>query len=365
MLKVKQIPVSIITGFLGSGKTTLLNEIISANPGKKFAIIENEFGEIPIDNELVVDADDGIFEFSNGCICCSLNDDLVKIFMKLTRKAKKIDRIIIETTGIADPAPIISSLMQNPLLYAFFAIDSVICVIDTKNFERENKLCIETKKQLAYADCIILNKVSLTAPANFNSVYETVTNINPYAVIHETNYCDIDTSSLFNKFSFSLKNIEDNLISQFNNEKNFNEQLSNKHSHNQDSAHGVDQHHDKHNHHLENHLDHEHHYHTHGVNSVSFQFPGFIDEIKFIDWIKTILAFKGEDIYRGKGILNVNTYNKKIIFQIVQQDFLSNTGTKWGNGERFNKCVFIGKDLHKKMFEEGLRSTLTENKRPI
>lgn len=223
--------------------------------------------------------------------------------------------------------------MKNPLLYSFFTIDSVICVVDAKNFEKEYRVSSEAKKQIAYADSIILNKVSITAPAKFNSVYESLQEINPDAAIIETNFCAIDPEQLFGKYSFSLKKIEEEL-----NQKEFHETT---HSH---EHHGGAKEHN--------------HTHSHNVNSVSFEFPGVIDENLFVDWINTILTFKGEDIYRGKGILNVNKYNSRIIFQVVQQDFLSNTGKKWEKGERMNKLVFIGKNLDKNMFEAGIRSTV-------
>ena len=204
-----KIPVTVLTGYLGAGKTTLLNRILSEPHGKKFAVIVNEFGEIGIDNELVVNADEEVFEMNNGCICCTVRGDLVRIIDGLMRRKGKFDAIIVETTGLADPAPVAQTFFMDEAVGAKTRLDAVVTVADAKWLSDRLKDAPEAKNQIAFADVILLNKTDLVTPEELRELEARIRGLNPYARLHRTERAKIDISEVLGRNAFDLDRILD------------------------------------------------------------------------------------------------------------------------------------------------------------
>ena len=202
-----QMPVTVLTGYLGSGKTTLLNRILSETHGKRFAVIVNEFGEIGIDNDLIVDADEEIFEMNNGCICCTVRGDLVRIIAGLMRRSRTLDGIVIETTGLADPAPVAQTFFVDEDIRRKTKLDAIVTVADAKHLLEQIDRAPEAQEQLAFADVVLVNKVDLVDAGNLATVERRIRNINPYATIHRTERCDIDLAQVLGRDAFNLERI--------------------------------------------------------------------------------------------------------------------------------------------------------------
>src|ERR1700687_31885 len=202
-----KIPVTVLTGYLGAGKTTLLNRILSEPHGKKFAVIVNEFGEIGIDNELIVNADEEVFEMNNGCICCTVRGDLVRIIDGLMRRKGKFDAIIVETTGLADPAPVAQTFFMDEAVGAKTKLDAVVTVADAKWLKERLKDAPEVKNQIAFADVIIINKADLVSAAELDEVEGRIRAINPYARVHRTERCAVPLREVLGRNAFDLDRI--------------------------------------------------------------------------------------------------------------------------------------------------------------
>lgn len=321
---MQTIPVTILTGFLGSGKTTLLNSLIEKNPEKKFAIIENEFGDINIDNDLVIGADESIFELSNGCICCTLNDELIVVLRDLLHSGKEFNHLIIETTGMAEPGGVAETFVSDPGIQAVFRLDATICMIDAAHLlpvleERE-----EAKKQITFADYLLLNKASETDAETLATVKAKVREMNPFAKIEETDFAKSEANLLDLK-AYEAKNTEENI------------DTAATHAHTHDHAHD----------------------HANDVNSHSFTFDEPFDFMKFMHWSNVLLKVQGKNLYRVKGIMYFRGEQEKMIFQSVQTTAAFSRGEKWQVGEKRNtRLVFIGKGLKRKPFERALRNCL-------
>src|SRR5476649_2391135 len=202
-----KIPVTVLTGYLGAGKTTLLNRILSEPHGKKFAVIVNEFGEIGIDNELVVNADEEVFEMNNGCICCTVRGDLVRIIDGLMRRKGKFDAIIVETTGLADPAPVAQTFFMDEQVGAKTKLDAVVTVADAKWLKDRLKDAPEAKNQIAFADVILINKTDLVTDAELREIEARIRGINPYAKLHRTERAKVALSDVLERGAFDLDRI--------------------------------------------------------------------------------------------------------------------------------------------------------------
>src|SRR5579863_6707649 len=202
-----KIPVTVLTGYLGAGKTTLLNRILSENHGRKYAVIVNEFGEIGIDNELVVGADEEVFEMNNGCICCTVRGDLIRIIEGLMKRKGKFDAIIVETTGLADPAPVAQTFFVDQDVAARAKLDAVVTVADAKWLADRLRDAPEAKNQIAFADVIILNKTDLVSPAELREVEARIRAINPYAKLQRTERCRVALSDVLERKAFDLDRI--------------------------------------------------------------------------------------------------------------------------------------------------------------
>ena len=319
-----RIPVTILTGFLGAGKTTLLNRIINRYPEKKFAIIENEFGEVNIDSDLVIGVDgNNIFEMSNGCICCTLNDDLYKVLDNLLNSEKPFNHLIIESTGIADPASIIHPFIVDYEIQLQFRLDSLICLVDSEHIIETIKDEQEALKQIALADVIILNKKGTVSSDFFEEVKNEVTSINNLAEIIETDFADFADNSILNKQVLTPQNTNEFFKRVFTvNTKNKVNPL-----------------------------------HAKSMHAHSFIISGEMDYERFSLWMDYFLTFNQNSIYRIKGIFCFADSPVKMIAQSVKTSFLLMEGDLWLKQEKKeSKVVFIGKYLDSDVIEENLKS---------
>lgn len=334
-----RIPVTILTGFLGAGKTTLLNKLVKQNADKKLAIIENEFGEISIDHELVVGVEDDIFTLSNGCICCSLNGDLLQVLLKLINSNEKIDHLIIETTGIADPDPIALNFLTDEDVQMMFRLNAIVTLVDAINIEKQLVEHEEACKQVALADILLLNKIEHVEQCQKASIMNILKRMNPHAQIYQCNYGELGEINLLEINAYESKNIFKTLA-----ETNFNQPKPKKFSVasariKSDSML------------LKNYTKPVKHS---TVASYSFVFNDVLDILKFDRWIRLMLSYYPA-IYRIKGILSIDEEEEKVVFQSVRDQFVTERAGLWGSEERINKIVFIGNNLDKKLIENGLK----------
>jgi G3E family GTPase len=315
-----KIPVTVLTGYLGAGKTTLLNRILSEPHGKRYAVIVNEFGEIGIDNDLIVGADEEVFEMNNGCICCTVRGDLIRIIDGLMKRKGKFDAIIVETTGLADPAPVAQTFFVDQDVGDKTRLDAVVTVADAKWLRERLKDAPEAKNQIAFADVIILNKTDLVSEADLAEVEKTIRAINPYARLHRTQNCALPISDVLERNAFDLDRILDL-------EPDFLEEG-------------------------------HHHHHADDVRSVSFS-AGEVDPEKFMPWIQEITQVQGPDILRSKGILAFDGEPKRFVFQGVHMILDGDLQREWRADEkRESRVVFIGRNLDTAKLREGFLSTL-------
>jgi G3E family GTPase len=325
----EKIPVTVLTGYLGAGKTTLLNRILSEPHGKKFAVIVNEFGEIGIDNELVVGADEEVFEMNNGCICCTVRGDLIRIIDGLMRRKGKFDAIIVETTGLADPAPVAQTFFVDENVSKRARLDAVVTVADARWLRDRLKDAPEAKNQIAFADVILLNKTDLVGSQELREIEMRVRGINPYARLHRTERCGVALDEVLGRNAFDLDRILDI-------EPAFLDTDDHDHDHDHDHAH------DDHDHHhggLK-------HYHDEDMQSVALRTDKPLDPDKFFPWVQDLVAQEGPNILRSKGILWLNGDPDRFVFQGVHMMLDGDHQRPWRDGEaRESRIVFIGRNL--------------------
>jgi G3E family GTPase len=333
----EKIPVTVLTGYLGAGKTTLLNRILSEEHGKKFAVIVNEFGAIGIDNDLVVGADEEVFEMNNGCVCCTVRGDLIRIIEGLLKRKGRFDAIIVETTGLADPAPVAQTFFVDADVSAAARLDAVVTVADARWLAERLKDAPEAKSQIAFADVIILNKTDLVTTAELDEVEARIRAINPYARLHKTVKCAVPIAEVLGRNAFDLDRILE-IEPQF---------LETEEAHDHAHEHG---HHDHHHHH--EHEPHEHasrglkHYHDADMQSVALTIEGDVDPDKFMPWLNGYIQTEGASILRSKGILAFKDEPKRYVFQGVHMILDGDLQRDWTADEkRVSRIVFIGRDL--------------------
>ncbi len=339
-----KIPVTVLTGYLGAGKTTLLNRILTEEHGRKYAVIVNEFGEVGIDNELVVGADEEVFEMNNGCICCTVRGDLIRILEGLMKRKGKFDAIIVETTGLADPAPVAQTFFVDQDVQENARLDAIVTVADAKWLSARLKDAPEAKNQIAFADVIVLNKTDLVSAAELREVEARIRAINPYAKLHKTNRCAVDLDKVLDRKAFELDRILE---------------IEPEFLQTEDHDHGHDHHdhgHD-HDHHGRVHA-HGHggakHYHDEDMQSVAITHEGDVDPQKFMPWINDLVQTEGQRILRSKGILAFKGEPKRFVFQGVHMMLDGDTQRDWKPGEaRTSKLVFIGRDLPEEAIRKG------------
>ena len=343
-----KVPVTVLTGYLGAGKTTLLNRILSEPHGQKYAVIVNEFGEIGIDNDLVVGADEEVFEMNNGCICCTVRGDLVRIIDGLMRRKGKFDAIIVETTGLADPAPVAQTFFVDENVGRKTKLDAVVTVADAKWLKDRLKDAPEAKNQIAFADVILINKADLVKPDELADVEARIRGINPYARLHTTERCKVPLPEVLGRNAFDLDRILD-IEPEF---------LAAEHHHEHGDGHDHDLHHDHDHDHGHGH--HAHgggglkHYHDEEMQSVSLSTDKPLDPDKFFPWVQDLVQKEGPNILRCKGILAFKDDDQRFVLQGVHMILDGDHQREWKTSEpRVSRMVFIGRNLPQDRIREG------------
>ncbi len=334
-------PVTVLTGYLGAGKTTLLNRILSEPHGKKYAVIVNDFSEIGIDNDLVVGADEEVFEMNNGCICCTVRGDLIRILDGLMRGKGKFDAIIVETTGLADPAPVAQTFFMDENVGRRTKLDAVVTVADAKWLNDRLKDAPEAKNQIAFADVILINKTDLVSQDELSEVEARIRAINPYARLHRTERAKIPLNEILERNAFDLDRILDI-------EPAFLEREEHEHDH------GHDHHHEN---------EHQHgglkHYHDEDMQSIALKSEKPLDPDKFFPWVQDLVQKEGPNILRCKGILAFKDDDERFVFQGVHMILDGDHQRPWNQDEkRESRIVFIGRNLPGKQIAEGFDSCL-------
>jgi G3E family GTPase len=342
-------PVTVLTGYLGAGKTTLLNRILTEDHGKKYAVIINEFGEIGIDNDLVVGADEEVFEMSNGCVCCTVRGDLIRTLSGLMKRKGRFDAIILETTGLADPAPVAQTFFVDEDVRAKTELDSVTAVVDAKHLPLRLKDSKEAAEQIAFADQIVLNKTDLVSEAELREVEAGIRALNPLAPIHRTQRSQVPLSAIIGRRSFDLNRVtelEPEFLNPAHGEPG--------HVHDEDCDHD----HDHHDH------GHEHgHIHDHvaesGIRGISLSSEKPLDANRVTQWLNNLLQTKGPDILRAKGILDVKGDDRRLVFQAVHMILEGDFQRPWRDDERrYSRLVFIGRDLDEDALRTGFEACI-------
>jgi G3E family GTPase len=314
-------PVTILTGFLGAGKTTLLNRILTEKHGLRIAVIENEFGEVGIDHELVLNTEEELFEMNNGCICCTVRGDLIRILGNLLKRRDKFDHILVETTGLADPGPVVQTFFVDEDIREKTFVNGVVTVVDAHHIARHLEDTHEAEEQIAFADVILLNKCDLVPSEALDELESRLRAVNALAKIHRTTRAEIEIAKVLEVGGFNLERATE-----------------------------LDPHF------LE--ADAHHHHHHSDISSVGIEADGDCDGRKLNDWISTLVRERGQDIFRMKGIFAVKNQPDRVVFQGVHMLIDAANGGPWAGRPRKNSLVFIGRNLDRESLNKGFRACL-------
>ena len=317
MTALHRIPVTVLTGYLGAGKTTLLNRILTEHHGHRIAVIVNEFGAVGIDHQLVVHAEEELFEMNNGCICCTVRGDLIRMIRNLLDRPGRFDQLIIETTGLADPGPVLQTFLVDDTMATALQIDAVVTVVDAAHIEQHWDSS-EAQEQIAFADVILLNKTDLVSPAALARVRDKVHGVNACARVHETERCALDLGEVLGRRAFDLSHvleIEPDFLSE------------------------------------------DAHQHDESVTSVALVEPGTVDGTLFNRWLHGLVQIDGRNLFRLKGILNMDDEDRRFVVQGVHMTLEGRPGRPWaGSEQRKNEMVFIGRGLDADRLSRGFKS---------
>ena len=314
-----RIPVTVLTGFLGAGKTTLLNRLLRDAGGRRYAVIVNEYGELGIDGSLVVGAEEEVYELNNGCVCCKLRGDLIRVASNLVRRPGGFDGIVIETTGLSDPAPIVQTFHLDDLLRQHTRLDSVICVADARHLVAQLRDAPEAGAQLAQADLVLLNKADLADAAALAEAERAVQQLNPTAELRRSVHGDIPLAQLLDRGAFDIARLRipaPRLGA---------------------APAGLPRH---------GYVPVDAGRHSVGIVSVALSFPRPFERTRFLPWLQRLVAERGADLLRGKGIVAFEGEARRFVFQAVHMTVDSGLDRRWGDAEtRETRLVFIGRDL--------------------
>jgi G3E family GTPase len=344
------IPATILTGFLGSGKTTLLKRVLTEAHGQKIAVVENEFGEENIDNEiLVADTREQIIQLSNGCVCCTIREDLRSTLAELATKRRKgeldFDRVVIETTGLADPGPVAQTFFMDDEIAEGYLLDSILTLVDAKHGDQQLDERQEARRQVGFADRIFLSKTDLVDVDTAEALSHRIKHMNPRAPQQRVNFGEVPLAEVFDLRGFNLNTkleIDPEFLDADEHEHHHHD-----HDHDHDHEHGE-------------HCDHpHHHHHDDDVKSFVFRSERPFNAAKLEEFLGAIVQVYGPKMLRYKGVLYMKGTDKKVVFQGVHQLMGSDLGPKWAPGEKKNsKMVFIGIDLPRDVFLQGLEQCL-------
>jgi len=318
----KVIPTTVLTGYLGAGKTTLLNRILTYEHGKKVAVIVNEFGEVGIDHQLVINADEEVFEMNNGCICCTVRGDLIRIINNLLRRRHKFDHLLIETTGLAEPGPVIQTFFVDEDIRRQVSLDAVVTLVDAKHIGQHWQ-SEEVEEQIAFADIVLINKTDLVTDAELQKLNDRIRSMNALCRIYPTQNAEIEIDRLLGVGAFDL----DRVLSI--------------------DPHFLTKDHD--------------HDHEEDVFSVALVEEGALDLEKLNEWLGELLQTNGSNIFRMKGILNIHQQAERFVFQGVHMMFDGRPDRLWQKEEaRRNEIVFIGRNLDREALTRSFRACLVK-----